>query len=87
LSAVGGTKCREGFFDESPALGANDGDACGCHDPLEGIVAATLFILVLRVKAPDLDLDDDGALEHRYLLGGIVVELWLLIRLKRIYNF
>jgi hypothetical protein len=51
LSVVGGTKCREGFSGESLALGANDDDACGCHDPLEGVVAATLSALVLRVKA------------------------------------
>jgi hypothetical protein len=47
-------KCRKGFSDESPALGANDGDACGCHDPFEGVVAVTLSALVLRVKVLDL---------------------------------
>jgi hypothetical protein len=44
---------------------------------LEGVVAATLSALVLRVKAPDLGLDDGGALERHYLLGGVVVELWV----------
>jgi hypothetical protein len=34
--------------------GANDGDARGCRDPLEGIVAATLSVLGLWVNAQDL---------------------------------
>jgi hypothetical protein len=34
--------------------GANDGDARGCRDPLEGVVAATLSVFGLRVKAQDL---------------------------------
>jgi hypothetical protein len=34
--------------------GANDGDARGCRDPFEGVVAATLSVLGLRVKAQDL---------------------------------
>jgi hypothetical protein len=65
------------FSGESPALGANNGDVCGCHDFLEDVVAATLSVLLLRVKVPDLGLDDGNALERRYLLGGVVVELWL----------
>jgi hypothetical protein len=33
---------------------ANDGDARRCRDPLEGVIAATLSVLGLRVKAQDL---------------------------------
>jgi hypothetical protein len=57
--------------------GANDGDACGCRDPLEGVVLATLSVLGLRVKTQDLcGLDDGGASLRCYLLGGVVVEPW-----------
>jgi hypothetical protein len=34
--------------------GVNDDDARGCRDPLESVVAATLSVLGLRVKAQDL---------------------------------
>jgi hypothetical protein len=42
------------FLAKAQRSGANDGDACGCHDPLEGVVAATLSALGLRVKTLDL---------------------------------
>jgi hypothetical protein len=42
--------------------GAYDGDACGCRDPLEGVVAATLSALGLRVKTLDLVVSMTAAL-------------------------
>jgi hypothetical protein len=42
------------FLAKAQRFGANDGDACGCRDPLEGVVAATLSALGLRVKTQDL---------------------------------
>jgi hypothetical protein len=44
-----------GFFPgKSQRSCANDGNACGCRDPLEDIVAATLSVLGLWVKTQDL---------------------------------
>ena len=66
---------REFFRAKSQRFGADDGDACGCRDPLEGVVVATPDVLGLRVKTLDLcGLDGGGAL-RRDLLGGAVVEL------------
>jgi hypothetical protein len=42
------------FPAKAQRFGANDGDACGCRDPLEGVVAATLSVLGFRVKIQDL---------------------------------
>jgi hypothetical protein len=42
------------FLAKAQCSGANDGDACGCRDPLVGVVAAILSILGLQVKAQDL---------------------------------
>ena len=41
---------REFFQAKSQRFGADDGDACGCRDHLEGVVVATLDALGLRVK-------------------------------------
>jgi hypothetical protein len=43
-------------------FGTNKCDACGCHDPLEGVVAATLSALGLRVKTQDLVVSMTAAL-------------------------
>jgi hypothetical protein len=42
------------FSAKAHRSGANDGDSCGCRDPLEGVIAATLSALGLRVKTLDL---------------------------------
>jgi hypothetical protein len=62
-----------GFFRaKSQRFGANDGDACGCRDPLEGIIVATLSALGLRVKTLDLcGLGDDGACSVVSFLGAL----------------
>ena len=66
---------REFFRAKSQRFGADNGDVCGCRDPLEGIVVATLDALGLRVKTLDpCGLGGGGAL-RRDLLGGTVVEL------------
>ena len=43
---------REFFRANSQRFAADDGDACGCRDPLEGVVVATL-VTCLRVKTLD----------------------------------
>jgi hypothetical protein len=44
-----------GFFRaKAQRLGVNGGDACGCHNPLEGFVVVILPVLRLRVKTLDL---------------------------------
>ena len=43
---------REFFRAKSQRFGADDGDACGCRVPLEGVVVATLAAC-LRVKTLD----------------------------------
>jgi hypothetical protein len=73
-----------GFFPvKAQCSGSNDDDACRCRDPLEGIVAATLTALGLRVKTQDLVVSmmagDGGALLHCYLLGDVVMEPWSIV--------
>ena len=52
---------RELFRAKSQRFGADDGDACGCRDPLEGVVVATPDVLGLRVKTLDpCGLDEIG---------------------------
>jgi hypothetical protein len=44
-----------GFFRaKAQCLGANDGNVCGCHNPLWGVVVVILAMLRLRVKTLDL---------------------------------
>jgi hypothetical protein len=50
------------FPAKAQRFGANDGDACGCRDPLEGVVAATLSALGLWVKTQDLVVSMTAAL-------------------------
>jgi hypothetical protein len=38
---------------KSQRFGANDGDACWCCNPLEGVVLVTLSMLGLLVKSQD----------------------------------
>ena len=56
--------------------GANDGDACGYRDPLEGVIVATLRIRAPGENPGPCGFDVGGACVCRYLLGGGVVELW-----------
>jgi hypothetical protein len=60
------------FFFLSQPFGANDGDVCGCYDPLEDIVVATLSAIGLRVKTVDLcGLGDGGACSVVSFLGAL----------------
>ena len=56
--------------------GVNDGDACGCRDPLEGVVMDTLRIRAPGENPRPYGLDVGGACVCRYPLAGGVVELW-----------
>jgi hypothetical protein len=69
-----------GFFRaKSQRFSANDGDACGRRDPLEGIVVAALSALGLRVKTLDLcGFGDDGACSVVSFLGALSWSLGLL---------
>jgi hypothetical protein len=64
-----------GFFQaKAQRLGANDGNVCGCRNPLWGVVVVILAVLRLRVKTLDLcGLDGSGDV-RRYPLEGVVVE-------------
>jgi hypothetical protein len=61
------------FWAKFQRFGANDGDACGCRDPLEDIVVATLPAIELWVKTLDLCGlgDDDGACSVVSFLGAL----------------
>jgi hypothetical protein len=53
---------RRFFRAKALCFGTNGGDACGCRNPLEGVVVGTFSIFGLRVKTLDhLGLDDGGA--------------------------
>jgi hypothetical protein len=64
---------RRFFPAKAQRFDANGGDACGCRNPLEGVVVVTFFVLGIRVKILDFGLNDGGVM-RRYLLGGVVVE-------------
>jgi hypothetical protein len=44
---------RRFFRVKAQRFNANGGDACGCRNPLEGVVVATFIVLGLRVKTLD----------------------------------
>jgi hypothetical protein len=69
---------RRFFRAKAQRFDANGGDACGCRNPLGGVVVGTFYTLGLRVKTLDFGLDD-GGVTRRYLLGGIVAEFRLLL--------
>jgi hypothetical protein len=47
----------QGFFQaKAQRFGTNGGDACGCCNPLEGVVVVILSVLWLRVKTLDLTI-------------------------------
>lgn len=58
------------------AFGAGDGEACGSHLPLGGVVVGSLSMSGFQMKtlARRFGLGGGGAL-RRYPLGGIVGEL------------
>jgi hypothetical protein len=64
---------RRFFRAKAQRFGANGSDACGCCNPLGGVVVVTFFVPGLRVKTLDCGLDDGGVM-RRYPLGGVVVE-------------
>jgi hypothetical protein len=59
--------------------GANDGEARGCRDPLEGVVAATLSVLGLWVKTQDLVVSMTVALYC--VITSLGALSWSLVRL------
>jgi hypothetical protein len=64
------------FWAKAQRFGVNGGDACGCRNPLEGVVVVTISTLKLRVKTLDRCGLDGGGVLRRYALGCVVVELW-----------
>ena len=65
----------EGFFrTKAQRLSANGSGACGCRNPLGGVVVVILPALRLRVKTLDHHGLDGGGAVRRYPLGGVVVE-------------
>jgi hypothetical protein len=53
---------RRFFQAKALCFRANGGDACGCRNPLEGVIVGTFSTPGLRVKTLDhLGLDDGGA--------------------------
>jgi hypothetical protein len=65
----------EYFISRLLRFGANGGDACGCRNPLGGVVLDTFFALGLFVKILDRHSLDGGGALCRYPLEGIVVQL------------
>jgi hypothetical protein len=60
-----------GFFRaKAQRLSANGGDACGCHNPLGGVVVVILLVLWLRVKTLDLTVSAAAAVYVVTLLGA-----------------
>jgi hypothetical protein len=66
------------FLAKAQRSGAYDGDACGCRDPLEGVVAATLSALGLRVKTLDLVVSMTAALLDAFDGAQLTREIILL---------
>ena len=43
----------KGFWVKSMCSGVNGGDACGCHNPIGGVVLVNFLVTGLRAKTPD----------------------------------
>jgi hypothetical protein len=61
------------FWAKAQRLSANGGDACGCRNPLGGVVVVILPVLWLRVKTLDLTVSAAAAVYVVTLLGA---SLW-----------
>jgi hypothetical protein len=59
------------FRAKSQHFSANDGDACGCHNPLGGVVMVILPVLWLRVKILDLMASAAAMVYVVTLLGAL----------------
>jgi hypothetical protein len=58
------------FWAKAQRFSANSGDACGCHNPLGGVVVVILPVLWFRVKTLDLTVSTAAAVYVVTLLGA-----------------